>query len=345
MLVPDRELDGTRRQLADGLLAELARETARIEDGQLLGLRVDEEIAQDVLLWSQLTGHPVVERTDEADSVRLVLRKGNPPQMDDADVDLGARLWIYTNFHCNLACDYCCVRSSPRADPRLIAVEEIERLANEAKAEGFRHLFLTGGEPFMRPDIGDAITRAAAVLPVTLLTNAMLFKGPRLEILKALPRDSVSLQVSLDSPEPGLHDQHRGAGSWDAAWAGIGIARALGFRVRVAATCELQSERDAMDVFLESHGFPPEDRVIRPLARRGEADDKSKAVAVTRTDLVPELTVTAEGVFWHPVGATDEDLKVADAGQPLSAVVQSVQEFLQHEAETGERLMSVFHCA
>ncbi len=26
----------------------------------------------------------------------------------------GSRLWIYTNVDCNLACDYCCVRSSPR---------------------------------------------------------------------------------------------------------------------------------------------------------------------------------------------------------------------------------------
>lgn len=31
------------------------------------------------------------------------------------------RLWIYSNFHCNLACDYCVVASSPRAPARAVA--------------------------------------------------------------------------------------------------------------------------------------------------------------------------------------------------------------------------------
>lgn len=344
MLVAEREIDGTGRRMADGLLAELARETGRISDGQLLALRIDPGVADDVLNWSRLTGHPVVERVDEAGTVRMVVRKGRAAAMDD-DVDLGARLWIYTNLHCNLQCDYCCVRSSPTVAPRIIPADEIERLVAEARKEGFRSVFLTGGEPFMRQDIGDAVTRAARHLPVTLLTNAMLFQGHRLETLQSFPRDRVTLQVSLDSPTPELHDSHRGTGSWQKAWDGIRTARSLGFRVRVAATCAKQEERDAMDVFLEEHGFPPEDRVIRPLARRGEATERTQAVAVTRTDLVPELTVTAEGVFWHPVGATDQDLKVADVGQPLSDVVDNVRKFLQHEAETGERLMSVFHCA
>ena len=49
-----------------------------------------------------------------------------------------ARLWIYTNFHCNLACDYCVVASSPRARPRELTAERFRALVDEAVARGLR---------------------------------------------------------------------------------------------------------------------------------------------------------------------------------------------------------------
>jgi len=45
-------------------------------------------------------------------------RIADPIEALPAEQRPGYRLWIYTNFHCNLACDYCCVESSPRTDPR-----------------------------------------------------------------------------------------------------------------------------------------------------------------------------------------------------------------------------------
>jgi predicted phosphodiesterase len=63
------------------------------------------------------------------------------------------RLWVYTNFHCNLACDYCVVASSPKADPRSLPLLQFRELVDEAVAEGFTELYLTGGEPLLRPDI------------------------------------------------------------------------------------------------------------------------------------------------------------------------------------------------
>ncbi|MGH3503000.1 MAG: methyltransferase domain-containing protein, partial [Nocardioidaceae bacterium] len=42
------------------------------------------------------------------------------------------RLWMYTNFHCNLACDYCVVASSPTADPRSLDLTHFTELVDEA---------------------------------------------------------------------------------------------------------------------------------------------------------------------------------------------------------------------
>lgn len=61
-------------------------------------------------------------------------------------------------------------------------------------------------------------------------------RGARRQTLEDLDRKAVTLQVSLDPAEPGLHDGQRGAGSHGKALAGIRLARELGFRVRVAAT-------------------------------------------------------------------------------------------------------------
>ena len=151
-----------------------------------------------------------------------------------ADRMPGARLWMYTNFHCNLACDYCCVASSPQSPRRELGAERIARLAKEADW-GVHAIFLTGGEPFLLPDIGTIVRSCAALLPTTVLTNAMVFRGRGLRELDSVPRGGVALQISLDSATSEAHDAHRGRGSWAKAVAGIRLALEMGFRVRVAA--------------------------------------------------------------------------------------------------------------
>src|SRR5205085_10518114 len=60
----------------------------------------------------------------------------------------------------------------------------------------------------------------------TVLTNGVLLAGRPLETLRSLPRDRVTLQISLDSPEPARHDRHRGRGTWTRAWHGHGSTAA-----------------------------------------------------------------------------------------------------------------------
>jgi MoaA/NifB/PqqE/SkfB family radical SAM enzyme len=81
-------------------------------------------------------------------------------------------------------------------------------LVDEAVEAGVGELFLTGGESFMLLDLDERLRLAAAALPTTVLTNASVWKGERLRRLEDLPRDGLTLQVSLDSPTPELHDRH-----------------------------------------------------------------------------------------------------------------------------------------
>jgi uncharacterized radical SAM superfamily Fe-S cluster-containing enzyme len=221
-------------------------------------------------------------------------------------------------------------------------VDRVRRIAREAAALGVAEIFVTGGEPFLLDDIGDILTACAAAAHTTVLTNGMLFVGRRLDIVRSLPRDRITFQISLDSPTPERHDQHRGKGTWAKAWRGIERARAEGFRVRLAATVANDAEAAEFQEFLDSKRINEQDRVIRRVALRGFA---TKGVAVARADLVPEITVTADGVFWHPVGAEDADLLVTRDIFPLADAFAAARRAFDDERSHARRLAAIFNCA
>lgn len=321
-------------------LAAIIHAMRDARDGALLALTLDIEGAEDLDRWSTITKHPVIDRQLLPNGdLRLVVRKGVASIEPSSDE---RRLWLYANFHCNLACDYCCVRSSPAAEARQLPVERAAKLAQEARVRGYDAIYVTGGEPFLRADIEAFLREVSGHLPTTVLTNAMLFRGAKLEALDRLRRDRVRLQVSLDSHTPALHDAHRGTGSWARALEGIDAARKLGFRVRIAATTTTDEQMREMDAFLERLAIPPADRVIRPLARRGNA---TSGIAIQRRELRPEITATATGWYWHPVGATDDDLKVADARGSFDDALHAIEARLEADEREASHVARAFPCA
>lgn len=343
-LVARVEVNAGDRTFASGLLLELLSALRATTAGDLIAItgRDAAALETDLDAWSRFTGHAIVARTTGDDGTRWVIRHGAAASDGDRARPLGERLWLYVNFHCNLHCDYCCVRSSPTARRRELGLERARRIAHEAPQLGVRELFVTGGEPFLLDDIDDIVIALAEAAPVTLLTNGMLFRGARAAALKRLPRSRVTLQISLDSPEPALHDAHRGQGAWRRAVEGIDLARAEGFRVRLAATVATEADEERFRAFLDRREVAPEDRVVRRVALRGVAQS---GIALSRADLVPEITITADGVYWHPVGADDSDMFVTREIFPLADAFDAVRKQLAIERAHADRLASVFHCA
>ena len=337
------ELDAGGKTFAAGLLPELIAALRRSRPGDLLALVSDgTSIGADLETWCRFTGNALIESTVEEGRARWVIRCGDAPVNADAARPLGSRLWLYTNFDCNLHCDYCCVRSSPKAPRRALGLARIERIAREAADLGVGEIFVTGGEPFLLADIGMILAACAAAAPTTVLTNGMLFAGRRLDALRSLSRDRVTLQISLDSPTPERHDSHRGQGTWARALRGIERACAEGFRVRLAATVTTDEEAEEFRHFLDARLIEEEDRVIRRVALRGVA---TQGIALARADLAPEITITAEGVYWHPVGAEDADLLVTPDIFPLSESLAAVRRAFDRESEHRLRLATIFNCA
>ena len=196
----------------------------------------------------------------------------------------------------------------------------------------------------MLPDIGAIVRSCAVLLPTTVLTNGMVFRGRGLRELESIPRDNVALQISLDSATPQLHDVHRGEGSWAKAVAGIRLALGMGFRVRVAATVDAPApgQLSAFHEFLNKLGIAPDDQIVRPIAHEGVAES---GVVLTRASLVPEITVTAEGVYWHPVAATDEDALVTRRIEPLTLALNEISRAFADQWAHAASAAQLFPCA
>jgi MoaA/NifB/PqqE/SkfB family radical SAM enzyme len=220
---------------------------------------------------------------------------------------------------------------------RALGLANVQRLVDEAVSLGFGDVFFTGGEPFLLDDIYDMLAYSATRIKTTVLTNAMLLRGTRLDRLVqtagSVPAANLVVQVSLDGGRPEDHDAYRGKGSWEKTVEGIWLLQQRGFRVRIGTT-ETPVNSPHLHKMCEFHrslGIPDEDHFIRPLAKRGYSRE---GLELGMHNLVPELTVNLEGIYWHPL-ATDADMQVSRELFPLSAAVEKIQAQLETISQTG----------
>lgn len=239
---------------------------------------------------------------------------------------IGDRLWFYTNYHCNLACRYCLTDSSPRAARRLLDLDAMIDIAGEALGLGYTGFGVTGGEPFLLPDLPARLARLADMAPVVVLSNATLFTDRLLKRMAPLAGRPVAVQVSLDSADADANDRLRERGNHRRVVDAIPLLRAAGLRVRVATTSEglADDDRRRLCALHRALGVEDEDHVVRPVVRRGRAATEGIGVEATARDLPAELTITADGAFWSPFGPTvrdgrlDGDLLLTRTTRPLS---------------------------
>jgi radical SAM family protein/4Fe-4S single cluster protein len=145
-------------------------------------------------------------------------------------------LWINTGTLCNLACKTCYIESSPTNDALVyLSLAEAEAYFDEAQQLGTLEIGFTGGEPFMNPDMVAMLRSALARgFEVLVLTNAMRPMRRFEAALLDLPRDRLTMRVSLDHHSRTVHEAERGPGTWAKALGGLQWLSANGFRLAVA---------------------------------------------------------------------------------------------------------------
>ena len=252
-----------------------------------------------------------------------------------AEGRMGERLWLYVTYHCNLACSYCLTESSPQiADRRALDRAAMLEAVHQSRELGLTCVGITGGETFMVPWLPEALSEIGEIMPTIVLTNATLFTDRMLERLEPLAGSDVALQISLDSDQPDRNDELRGPHNFAKVLDAIPKLLARGIRVRLATTVEHQTEYELarLCTLHRSLGIPDDDHVVRSVVRRGRAVVQGMGVELGPDDVLPELTVTADGAFLHPFaptvrnGRTDLDLLVSRQTRPLA---RAMSRFLQ----------------
>src|SRR3974390_3779417 len=162
------ELDAGAKTFASGFLPELIAALRLSRPAYLVALpSAEPSPGAELETWCRFTGNTLIETSVEAGRTRWVVRYGEAPANTRDDRPVGPRLWLYTNFDCNLRCDYCCVRSSPRAPRRELGIERVRRIAAEAEDLCVGGTLVTGGEPFLLADLGAILAARVAPPPTT----------------------------------------------------------------------------------------------------------------------------------------------------------------------------------
>ena len=245
---------------------------------------------------------------------------------------LPGRVWMYSNYHCNLACVYCITDSAPGVARRELPRERMLGIAYEASALGFTALGVTGGEPFLQSWMPGLVAELSEILPVVALSNATLFTGERLEAMRVLSGRRAQVQVSLDRPDPEANDGHRARENFRKVVEAIPRLIDRGVGVRLASTVDEQDaeEREELCALHRSLGIADEDHIVRPIVHRGRAAQHDMGRPATSDNLEPELTITADGAFWSPFGPSvqdgrlDLDLLVTRTTAPLETPARAL---------------------
>jgi MoaA/NifB/PqqE/SkfB family radical SAM enzyme len=268
-----------------------------------------------------------------------------------ADGTLPGRVWIYSTYRCNLACTYCLTESSPSALSRALSGERMIEIAREARDLGFTDIGITGGEPFLLPDLPEVLVEVASILPTIVLTNATVFSEARLERMRPLAGLPFAVQISLDSPDPDVNDEMRAPDNFAKVLAAVPRLVERGIRVRIATSNEPGRLGDddlaRLRELVRSLGVADDDHLVRPIIHRGRAAEEGMGATIEHWNIPAELTISADGAFWSAFGPTvkngrlDTDLLVTRVTQPLERAATALLGLINGRPPGTDALLAI----
>ncbi|MEM0986937.1 MAG: radical SAM protein [Pseudomonadota bacterium] len=160
-------------------------------------------------------------------------------------------LWLNTGTLCNIQCVNCYIESSPRNSALVfLKLADVLPYLDEVDdmAAGPIEIGITGGEPFLAPEIIDildaCLSRGHDLL---ILTNAMRpMMRPRVQkgllALHAQHPGRMTLRVSLDHYTQALHDKERGVKAFGEAIKGLQWLSENRFKLAIAGRQDLSED-------------------------------------------------------------------------------------------------------
>jgi len=150
--------------------------------------------------------------------------------------------WHITN-KCNLRCSHCYQDSY--TDQIDLSLDELKKIADQifvtmAKWNKKGDISITGGEPLIKKELFPLLEYLDAsndISRLDVLCNGILITDETAQKLKKI-RKLNNVQISLDGATPEIHDQIRGAGTFEKALKGIRILVNHGIDVKIMFTLQ-----------------------------------------------------------------------------------------------------------
>lgn len=161
---------------------------------------------------------------------------------------------------CNLRCRYCSRFSSAEEESEAdLGTADWISFFEELKSLSILSVCLSGGEPFLRPDLTDLIRSIVDNrMRFSILTNGSLITRPIARFLASTGRLDI-IQVSIDGADPFDHESFRGEGSFHAAIGGLRILMEYSLPVTARVTIHKNNFsrlEEIADFLLNDIGLP-----------------------------------------------------------------------------------------
>ena len=191
-------------------------------------------------------------------------------------------------WHCNQKCLHCYAAGQPLSDTPELTTAQWKEILAKLRAANVPQVTFTGGEPTLRADLVELV-EAAQWFVTRLNTNGRLLTPELCRRLYEASLDSV--QVTLYSHDPAVHNALVGAEGFDDTVAGIRNAVAAGLSVSVnTPLCSLNTDYAATVRFVHELGV----RYVTRLTEEQLTDVLRRAVTVAE-ELGMEMDFTSPG--------------------------------------------------
>jgi radical SAM protein len=145
-------------------------------------------------------------------------------------------IWEMTRA-CALACRHCRAEAIPRRNEHELTTEEAFTLVDAIAAEGRCIFILTGGDPFMRPDIFEIVGYAASKELSVAVSPSGTGRLTKVSLERLAEAGCRRMSLSIDGPTAEVHDAFRGVkGTFERTMTAAAHARAAGIDLQINTT-------------------------------------------------------------------------------------------------------------
>lgn len=198
--------------------------------------------------------------------------------------DGGKAIWEITH-NCNYGCSYCIFSCDKKRVDGELTTEECFHVIDELVNNGFKHLKITGGEPFIRKDLVEILKYASKKLIVDVSTNASLIND---EIVDRLNKINLKMiHVSLDGNKE-EHEAVRGKLTYERTINGLKSLKNSKNKVRIGSVIHAKNENNLENLVKDSINIGA-DEIIFSIMEPVDGQSKSLVKTISNEELIKTI--------------------------------------------------------